>query len=67
MLEHWCKLYLLHFADSRALNRTEFMEIFGSELDTTLKDLLEKDLDRFAADMRRIASYSPNAASPCPN
>jgi transcriptional regulator with PAS, ATPase and Fis domain len=54
VLEHWYNLYLLHFADSRALNRTEFMEIFGSELDTTLKDLIDKDIDRFAADLRRI-------------
>jgi transcriptional regulator with PAS, ATPase and Fis domain len=54
VLEHWYSLYLLHFADSRALSRTEFMEIFGSELDATLGDLIDKDLDRFAADVRRI-------------
>jgi hypothetical protein len=67
VLEHWYSLYLLHFADSRALNRTEFIEIFGSELDTTLKDLIDKDLDRFAGDLRRMASCSPNAASPSPS
>src|SRR5215469_17881863 len=54
VLEHWYRLYVLHFADSRALNRTEFMEIFGSELDSTLKDLIDKDLDHFASDLRRI-------------
>src|ERR1019366_3822202 len=33
---------------------TEFMEIFGSELDATLKDLLDKDMDAFGADVARI-------------
>ncbi len=54
VLEHWYQLYVLHFADSRALTKTEFMEIFGSELDATLKDLLDKDMDQFAADIARI-------------
>ena len=54
VLEHWYQLYELHFADSRSLNRTEFMEIFGSELDATLRDLIGKDIDQFAADVRRI-------------
>lgn len=50
VLDHWYRLYVLHFADSRALTRLEFMEMFGSELDATLKDLLDKDMDRFARD-----------------
>src|SRR5579885_3806647 len=54
VLEHWCNLYVLHFAESRALNRAEFMEIFGGELDTTLRDLLDRDIDRFAADVKRV-------------
>ncbi|MFZ0248030.1 MAG: sigma 54-interacting transcriptional regulator, partial [Candidatus Binatus sp.] len=54
VLEHWYQLYMLHFADSRALTKTEFMEIFGGELDATLKDLLDKDMDTFAADISRI-------------
>ena len=54
VLEHWYQLYELHFADSRSLNRVEFMEIFGSELDTTLRDLIAKDLDQFVADVRRV-------------
>jgi two-component system, NtrC family, response regulator AtoC len=54
VLEHWYQLYVLHFADSRALTKTEFMEIFGSDLDATLKDLLDRDMDRFAADITRI-------------
>src|SRR5215475_11439974 len=54
VLEHWYRLYLLHFADHRALTRTEFMEIFGSELDSTLQDLIDCDIDRFTSDVRRI-------------
>jgi transcriptional regulator with PAS, ATPase and Fis domain len=56
VLEHWHQLYLLHFADSRALTKTEFMQIFGIELDATLKDLLDKDMDRFASDVARIGA-----------
>lgn len=54
VLEHWYQLYVLHFADSRTLTKTEFIEIFGSELDATLNDLLDKDIDHFAADITRI-------------
>lgn len=54
VLDHWYQLYVLHFADTRALSRVEFVEIFGNELDATLRDLLDKDMDRFAADIARI-------------
>lgn len=54
VLAHWYQLYVLHFADSRSLTKTEFMQIFGSELDASLKDLLDKDMDHFAADITRI-------------
>ena len=54
VLEHWYQLYVLHFADSRAMTKTEFMEIFGGELDATLKDLLDKDMDTFAANIARV-------------
>jgi transcriptional regulator with PAS, ATPase and Fis domain len=64
VLDHWYKLYLLHFADSRTLSRTEFMEIFGTELDTTLRDLIDKDLDRFAADVRRIGELLAERSVP---
>ena len=64
VLEHWYRLYVLHFADSRALNRAEFMEIFGSELDATLSDLIAKDIDRFAADVRRIGEMLAERSVP---
>ncbi|HUO04957.1 MAG TPA: sigma-54 dependent transcriptional regulator [Candidatus Binataceae bacterium] len=55
VMEHWFNLYVMHFGDSRSLSKPEFMDIFGAELDSTLKDLLACDMDRFAADMRVIA------------
>lgn len=65
VLEHWYyDLYVLHFADSHALNRTEFMEIFGNELDTTQRDLIDKDIDRFAADLRRIGELLAERSVP---
>jgi DNA-binding NtrC family response regulator len=54
VIGNWHNLYVLHFGDSRALTKTEFLEIFGSELDTSLSDLLAHDMEGFAANMRRI-------------
>ncbi len=54
VLINWYNLYVLHFGDSRALTKSDFFEIFGSELDTTTRDLLAGDMEGFAADMRRI-------------
>jgi DNA-binding NtrC family response regulator len=54
VLARWHQLYLLHFGDRRSLTESEFLEIFGKELDTTLSDLLAKDMDGFAADVRAI-------------
>ncbi len=54
VLARWHQLYLLHFGDRRSLAESEFLEIFGNELDATLSDLLAKDMDRFAADVRAI-------------
>ena len=53
VLDHWYRLYELHFADTRTLLKPEFIEIFGDELDSTLRDLLDLDMDRFALDVRR--------------
>jgi transcriptional regulator with PAS, ATPase and Fis domain len=55
VLEHWYRLYELHFANSRTLARPEFFEIFGTELESLLRNLLELNMDRFAADLRRSA------------
>jgi transcriptional regulator with PAS, ATPase and Fis domain len=54
VLSRWHELYVLHFGDSRSLSEAEFSEIFGTELNTTLQDLLSKDMDRFAAHVRQV-------------
>jgi DNA-binding NtrC family response regulator len=54
VLEEWYRLYTMHFGDSRSLTRAEFFDIFGSEFDTIVDDLLDHDMDRFAADVRKI-------------
>jgi two-component system, NtrC family, response regulator AtoC len=54
VLARWHQLYLLHFGDLRSLAESEFLELFGQELDATLADLLGKDMDRFTADVRAI-------------
>jgi len=64
VLDHWYNLYVLHFADRRALNRAEFMEIFGGELDATLRDLLDRDIDRFAADVKRVGEILAERSVP---
>ncbi|MBI2962831.1 MAG: sigma 54-interacting transcriptional regulator [Deltaproteobacteria bacterium] len=54
VLGHWHQLYRLHFGDARALSEAEFLEIFGADLDAATADLRRKDMDRFAADVRRV-------------
>lgn len=54
VLARWHQLYLLHFGDRRSLAESEFLEIFGKDLDATLTALMAKDMDRFASDVRAI-------------
>ncbi len=54
VLEHWHRLYLLHFGDARSLPEREFMEIFSRDLSATIGDLRAKDIERFIADVRRV-------------
>jgi len=55
VLSTWYRLYELHFGDTRSLTENEFLEIFGSELDVTIDDLIAKNMDQFAAHVRQIA------------
>src|SRR5581483_5718194 len=64
VLDHWYWLYQLHFGERRSLARTEFMEIFGNELDCTLRDLLNKDIDRFATDVRQVGEILADRSVP---
>ncbi len=54
VLARWYSLYLIHFGDSRALSETEFLEIYGADLDATVRDIRAKDIDRFTTDVRRV-------------
>jgi two-component system, NtrC family, response regulator AtoC len=54
VLSRWHELYLLHFGDARSLSQSEFIEIFGADVDATTSDLIAKDMDRFASDVRRV-------------
>ncbi len=54
VLEHWHRLYVLHFGDTRSLTEPEFMEIFREELDETATDLLNKDIHAFTTHVREI-------------
>jgi two-component system response regulator HydG len=53
VLARWHELYILHFGDSRSLSQTEFNEVFGTELESTLKALLARDMSTFAAEVRK--------------
>jgi two-component system, NtrC family, response regulator AtoC len=50
VVEHWYQLYILHFGDSRSLSEPEFRELFHSALSRNTRDLLDGDMDRYAAD-----------------
>ena len=54
VLEHWHSLYVLHFGDSRALSKSEFLRFYGTDLDATVGHLAKKDIAGFTADVRRV-------------
>lgn len=54
VLEHWHELYVCHFGDSRMLSEHDFLELFGGEIDATLQDLLQHNMEGFVTDIRKI-------------
>jgi hypothetical protein len=66
VLEHWHRLYVLHFGDRRSLSDREFMEIFGADLSATIGDLRAKDVDKFTSDVRRIGEALAERHVPFP-
>lgn len=48
VMKRWHDLYQLHFGDSRTLPEKEFFDIFGSELDASVRHLLQKNMEGFA-------------------
>jgi DNA-binding NtrC family response regulator len=53
VVEHWYKLYVLHFGDQRSLSEAEFHNLFYNALSRNTKDLLDGDMDRYAIDTIR--------------
>jgi transcriptional regulator with PAS, ATPase and Fis domain len=52
----WYQLYTLHFGDARVLSEAEFTRIFEPALLRNKRDLLEKNMDRYAEDMRKLGA-----------
>ena len=54
VLRGWHELYEAHFGSERALPEAEFRRIYGADLEATTADLLARDMNRFAADVRAV-------------
>jgi transcriptional regulator with PAS, ATPase and Fis domain len=52
----WYRLYALHFGDARILSEAEFTRIFEPALFRNKSDLLEKNMDRYAEDVRKLGA-----------
>jgi len=50
----WYQLYALHFGDARTLSEGEFFRIFEPAIFRNKNDLLEKNMDRYAQDVRAL-------------
>ncbi len=54
VLERWHSLYVLHFGDERSLSKTEFLRVYGADLDASIGNLAKKDMAAFTADVRQV-------------
>src|SRR5271169_1425485 len=50
VIEHWYRLYVLHFGAQRSLSEPKFRDLFYNALSRNTKDLLDGDMDRYAID-----------------
>jgi transcriptional regulator with PAS, ATPase and Fis domain len=50
----WYQLYTVHFGDARTLSEAEFLRFFEPALFRSKSDLLEKNMDRYAEDVRSL-------------
>ncbi|HUN57119.1 MAG TPA: sigma-54 dependent transcriptional regulator [Candidatus Binataceae bacterium] len=50
----WYQLYTLHFGDARTLSEAEFFKIFEPAIFRNKSDLMEKNMDRYAEDVRSL-------------
>jgi transcriptional regulator with PAS, ATPase and Fis domain len=53
VVEHWYQLYVLHFGDERSMSEHDFRDFFYNALSRNTRDLLDGDMDRYAADTIR--------------
>src|SRR4029077_15524929 len=53
-IDHWYRLYLLHFGDSRSLSEAEFRAIFEPALERNQNDLLRHDMEAYASDIHLL-------------
>jgi len=50
----WYRLYTLHFGEARTLSEAEFSRIFEPAIFRNKNDLVEKNMDRYAEDVRSL-------------
>ena len=55
ILSNWHRQYEVHLGDSRVLSEAEFFELFGHELDESMRFLLDRDMAGFVDVVRREA------------
>jgi two-component system response regulator PilR (NtrC family) len=53
VIDHWHRLYVLHFGDERSLSQPEFRDIFLNALSRNTRALLDGDMDRYAINTMR--------------
>ncbi len=53
VVEHWYRLYILHFGDQRSLSELEFREIYLNSLSRSTAHLIEGDMDRYVVNTIR--------------
>jgi len=56
LLEGWYSLYLLHFGADRSISRSEFLRIYGADLDAIVANLARKDLAGFTTAMANLGN-----------
>lgn len=52
VLDHWYRLYTIHFGEAVTLSRHEFYSLYGRDLELMVDHLLQRDMERFVMDMR---------------
>jgi DNA-binding NtrC family response regulator len=66
VLEQWCELYFVYFGDERTLSRAEFLATFRVSLTNTARHLLNKDVEGYVEDIRRLGRVLAERGVPFP-